>query len=356
MRTERLTDPCHDMYEAALALYRVSFPPHEQRQARSQAAILRDNAYHFDLLYDGDTFVGLMLYWETETFLYVEHFCVLPELRNRHYGQKALMLLAQKGKTIILEIDPPRDEIARRRKGFYERCGFVENPYPHVHPPYRREDHGHELVIMSRPHGISQEMYDAFYRYLRHRVMHNVFDEKTICISSYASPLGTITLAGDGSALTGLWFDGQKYFGSTLPRETVRREDIPVFAETKRWLDIYFSGKEPGFTPELRYDLTPFREAVCDILRTIPYGCTMTYGEIAERLAAQLGKAHMSAQAVGGAVGHNPISLIIPCHRVVGTNGSLTGYAGGIDRKVRLLELERADMSGLFVPEKGTAL
>lgn len=177
-----------------------------------------------------------------------------------------------------------------------------------------------------------------------------------IYADSYASPLGTITLAGDGSALTGLWFDGQKYFGSTLPRETARCEDIPVFAETKRWLDIYFSGREPDFTPELRYDLTPFRKAVCDIMLTIPYGHTMTYGEIAERLAVQLGKVHMSAQAVGGAVGHNPISLIIPCHRVVGTNGSLTGYAGGINRKVRLLELERADMRGLFVPKKGTAL
>ncbi len=177
-----------------------------------------------------------------------------------------------------------------------------------------------------------------------------------IYTDAYASPLGAITLASDGTALTGLWFDGQKYFGSTLPQETVRREDIPVFTETKRWLDTYFSGKEPDFTPSLRYDMTPFRKAVCDIMLTIPYGHTMTYGEIAERLAARQGKAHMSAQAVGGAVGRNPISLIVPCHRVVGTNGSLTGYAGGIGRKVRLLKLEGADMTGLFVPKSGTAL
>lgn len=177
-----------------------------------------------------------------------------------------------------------------------------------------------------------------------------------IYTASYTSPLGTITLAADGAALTGLWFDGQKYFGSTLPRETVRQEDIPVFVETKRWLDVYFSGKEPDFTPQLRYELTPFRKMVCEIMLAIPYGSTMTYGEIAARLAAQQGKAHISAQAVGGAVGHNPISLIIPCHRVVGANGSLTGYAGGIDRKISLLELEKADMSGLFVPKRGMAL
>lgn len=177
-----------------------------------------------------------------------------------------------------------------------------------------------------------------------------------IYTASYTSPLGAITLAGDGAALTGLWFDGQKYFGSTLPREAVRQEDIPVFVETKRWLDVYFSGKEPDFTPQLRYELTPFRKMVCEIMLAIPYGSTMTYGEIAARLAAQQGKAHISAQAVGGAVGHNPISLIIPCHRVVGANGSLTGYAGGIDRKVRLLELEKADMSGLFVPKRGMVL
>ena len=117
-----------------------------------------------------------------------------------------------------------------------------------------------------------------------------------------------------------------------------------------------FPDAEPDFLPPLRYDSTPFRKAVCDIMLTIPYGKTMTYGEIAAMIAKQKGIERMSAQAVGGAVGHNPISLMIPCHRVVGTNGSLTGYGGGMERKVKLLELEQTDMSGFFVPKKGTAL
>lgn len=171
----------------------------------------------------------------------------------------------------------------------------------------------------------------------------------------YASPLGAITLAGDGDALTGLWFDGQRYFGSTLPADA-KEGRSPVFDEARRWLDVYFSGQQPDFIPPLRYGSTPFRRIVCDIMLSIPYGQMMTYGEIARHAAAELGRGSMSAQAVGGAVGHNPISIIIPCHRVTGTNGSLTGYAGGIDRKVRLLELEGTDMSGLFVPAKGTAL
>ncbi len=171
----------------------------------------------------------------------------------------------------------------------------------------------------------------------------------------YNSPLGAITLACDGEHITGLWFNGQRHFGNILPRET-EQKGMPLFRDAKRWLDIYFSGREPDFLPPLRYDSTPFRKAVCDIMLTIPYGKTITYGEIAEIIAKQKGIEKMSAQAVGGAVGHNPISLLIPCHRVVGTNGSLTGYGGGIERKVKLLELEHTDMSGLFVPKKGTAL
>ena len=167
----------------------------------------------------------------------------------------------------------------------------------------------------------------------------------------YASPLGVMTLASDGEALTGLWFNGQKYFGSTLPADYIPQE-VPAFAEVKRWLDIYYSGREPGFTPLMRYDTTPFRKAVCDVMLTIPYGQTMTYRQIAQRIAARMSRPHMSPQAVGGAVGHNPISLLIPCHRVVGTDGSLTGYAGGIDRKQKLLELEKADMQDLYVPGK----
>lgn len=171
----------------------------------------------------------------------------------------------------------------------------------------------------------------------------------------YASPLGMITLAGDGEALTGLWFNGQKYFGSTLTGR-VEAGGSSAFTQAKHWLDLYFSGVRPNFTPPLRYDLTPFRKAVCDIMLTIPYGETMTYGQLARRLAERTAKAHMSPQAVGGAVGHNPISLIIPCHRVVGADGSLTGYAGGVERKCRLLELEGVDMKLLHMPTKGTAL
>ena len=173
--------------------------------------------------------------------------------------------------------------------------------------------------------------------------------------TQYASPLGSITLACDETALIGLWFDGQKYFGNILPEQLAEKEH-PLLQDAKRWLDIYFSGRAPDFTPPLRYDSTPFRKTVCEIMLTIPYGKTMTYGEIAAAIAKRQGLSRMSAQAVGGAVGHNPISLIIPCHRVVGTNGSLTGYAGGIDRKVKLLKLEHADMRGFFTPKKGTAL
>lgn len=171
----------------------------------------------------------------------------------------------------------------------------------------------------------------------------------------YHSPLGGITLASDGNALTGLWFDGQKYFLDTLFQKH-EEKDLPVFEQTDHWLDLYFDGKAPGFTPPLKPKGTAFRKAVWDILLTIPYGQTLTYGEIAGKIAKQRGLVQMSAQAVGGAVGHNPISIIIPCHRVVGTNGSLTGYAGGIERKIQLLTLEKADLSKFFVPSRGTAL
>lgn len=159
------------------------------------------------------------------------------------------------------------------------------------------------------------------------------------CIWHYESPLGGITLGSDGKALTGLWFDGQEHYAVTLPSQAEHRR-LPVFDETCRWLDIYFSGRAPDFTPELALHGTPFRKAVWDILLTIPFGKTMSYGEIAERLAHQRGISRMSAQAVGGAVGHNPVSIIVPCHRVIGADGSLTGYAGGLERKARLLEIE----------------
>ena len=218
----------------------------------------------------------------------------------------------------------------------------------------------------------------------------------------YDSPIGGITLASDGVALIGLWFEGQKHFAAMLGPQHRECNDLPVFAETKRWLDSYFSGQVPDFTPKLAMRATPFRQAIWEILLTIPYGKTVTYGEIARRFVetfhetslqssslhnvslhgatsqdislqgaplqvtssqdalsqgsllqgmsiqgAMLAKKNMSAQAVGGAVGHNPISLIIPCHRVIGANGSLTGYAGGVERKKYLLELERGKTNSL---------
>ena len=164
-------------------------------------------------------------------------------------------------------------------------------------------------------------------------------------VSHYESPLGKMLLSADEAGLTGLWFEGQKYFALHLDPEQEERE-IPVFEKTKQWLELYFSGKEPEFTVPLHFIGTEFQKAVWEILCTIPYGQTMTYGEIAGQMAVRQGVPRMSAQAVGGAVGHN----------LVGTNGSLTGYAGGIEKKLRLLQLEGTDMTSLFVPGKGTAL
>lgn len=158
-------------------------------------------------------------------------------------------------------------------------------------------------------------------------------------IAHYTSPLGGITLASDGQALTGLWFDGQKYFGASLSGERQERE-LPVFDRAAEWLDLYFSGRAPEFTPPLAMRTTPFRRAVWELLLAVPYGQTTTYGRLAAQIAQKRGG--MSAQAVGGAVGHNPISLIIPCHRVLGSDGGLTGYAGGLEKKRRLLALEGA--------------
>ncbi len=174
-------------------------------------------------------------------------------------------------------------------------------------------------------------------------------------ICHYSSPLGGITLASDKTSLTGLWFDGQKYFGSTLSGADEEKK-LPIFDEAIRWLDIYFSGKEPDFTPPLAVSASPFRKTVLDVLRAIPYGTVMTYSEAAKKTALKNGLNRMSAQAIGGAVGHNPISIIIPCHRVVGVSGSLTGYAGGIEKKYSLLKLEGVDMERLFIPKNGTAL
>ena len=158
-------------------------------------------------------------------------------------------------------------------------------------------------------------------------------------IYRYDSPIGSMTMASNGKFLTGLWFDGQKNFAQTLSKPYEKKR-LPVFENTIRWLDTYFGGEIPDFMPELFLSTTPFRKDVCDILLTIPYGQTMTYGDIAKVLSKKTGVEKMSPQAVGGAVEHNPVSIIIPCHRVVGADGSMTGYAGGIDRKKFLLEFE----------------
>ncbi len=171
----------------------------------------------------------------------------------------------------------------------------------------------------------------------------------------YASPLGDITMASNGENLTGLWFNGQKYFADTLAAENSEKE-LPIFEQTANWLDAYFRGEIPDFMPALHMDGSPFRQMVWEILMKIPYGKVVTYRDIARMIVEKTGQKTMSAQAVGGAVGHNPVSIIVPCHRVVGTSGSLTGYAGGINKKIALLSLEKVDMVPLFIPKKGTAI
>lgn len=164
---------------------------------------------------------------------------------------------------------------------------------------------------------------------------------------------GKILLASKDNKLIGLWIDGQKYFLGNLKEETQEKEDEIIFVKIKKWLDRYFNGEKPKI-PEL--NLAPmgsdFAKNVWKILCEIPYGEVTTYGEIAKKIAKIMNKDKMSAQAIGGAVGHNPISIIIPCHRVVGSNGSLTGYAGGIDKKIRLLEHEKVDIGNLYIPTK----
>ena len=176
-------------------------------------------------------------------------------------------------------------------------------------------------------------------------------------ITGYQSPIGALTLASDGAHLVGLWIEGQKYFASTISGMVEKQADLPVLTLTKTWLDCYFAGERPTLSA---IPLAPagsvFRQAVWKILCEIPYGTVTTYGAIAKLIAEMQGKAHFSGQAVGSAVGHNPISIIIPCHRVIGANGSLTGYAGGLSTKIKLLELEGVDLSRLFVPRKKSTI
>lgn len=192
---------------------------------------------------------------------------------------------------------------------------------------------------------------DLVVRFDNGELLESGYTERRKCfmysICHYNSPLGGITLASDEEGLTGLWFDGQKYFGSGILKddpmpEKAETKKPPVLEQTVKWLDLYFSGQKPDFTPPLHLIGSEFRLAVWKILLEIPYGQTTTYNELAGRIAEQRGIKSMSAQAVGGAVGHNPISIIVPCHRVLGTDGSLTGYAGGIDKKISLLTLEKA--------------
>ena len=176
--------------------------------------------------------------------------------------------------------------------------------------------------------------------------------------TTYKSPIGMITIAcDDKERIVGLWMEGQKYFGGNIAGKLEEKPSKQVFQEAKRWLERYFAGEKPAVS---ELPLAPiggdFRQMVWKILREIPYGEVITYGDIAKQIAVLRKKERMSSQAVGGAVGHNPISIIIPCHRVVGANGSLTGFAGGVEKKIALLELEGADMARLFVPKQGTAL
>ena len=163
-----------------------------------------------------------------------------------------------------------------------------------------------------------------------------------IYMGRYDSPLGPITLAGEDGALTGLWFDGQKYFGAGLPAGTPEGEP-PVFRQVRAWLDRYFRGEDPGPAPPLAPAGTAFQRTVWEVLREIPYGRTATYGQVAQAAGRGLGR-NTSPRAAGSAVGRNPISLLIPCHRVMGAGGSLTGYAGGLERKEALLKLEGAEI------------
>ena len=173
----------------------------------------------------------------------------------------------------------------------------------------------------------------------------------------YKSPVGKILIASKDNKLIGVWIEGQKYYLEKIKEEKQEKKDELILLKTKKWLDRYFNNEKPKIS-ELELDPigSTFAKNVWNLLCEIPYGKTTTYGEIAKKVAKIMDKEKMSAQAVGGAVGHNPISIIIPCHRVVGTNGSLTGYAGGIEKKIKLLEHEKVDMKYLYIPKKGTAL
>ena len=174
MYFERLNTSDNKKFDDALELYKISFPPHEQRELHSQTEILKDSDYHFNLIYNDDRFVGIILCWETEKFIYVEHFCILPSMRNHSYGTKALELLKHEKKVVILEIDMPVDGVSVKRKAFYERNEFTANNFEHIHPPYHAGNNGHGLMVMSYPRKLGAEEYNDFFDYLKNRVMGDV--------------------------------------------------------------------------------------------------------------------------------------------------------------------------------------
>ena len=175
--------------------------------------------------------------------------------------------------------------------------------------------------------------------------------------TTYPSPVGLLTLASDGSSLIGVWIENQKYHGNSIYDHLTPSNDLVIFQQTKQWLTSYFAGEKPSIHElKLKFLGSDFQKMVWEILCDIPYNEVTTYGDIAKKVAKKRGLLSMSGQAVGGAVGHNPISIIVPCHRVVGSNGSLTGYAGGLPVKIKLLNLEGLNTDSFFVPTKGTAL
>lgn len=167
----RCRDAGNPLMDAAMALYRRSFPAHELRLWPDQQAVMNDPLYHFDLCLLDGVLAGLILYWDFGAYIYVEHFCVEPTMRGHGLGTLILAELAKKGKPIILEIDPLTDDVAVRRKGFYERCGYIANGFAHVHPPYQAANHGHALIVMSHPRALSQAEFDTFTVDLREKVM-----------------------------------------------------------------------------------------------------------------------------------------------------------------------------------------
>ena len=175
--------------------------------------------------------------------------------------------------------------------------------------------------------------------------------ENIMYTSTYDSAIGSLLLAADDIGLVGLWLNSDRFYANLLANREYIAKETPILQEAKRWLDVYFSGREPKIELPIHLIGTPFRQEVWQLLLQIPYGQVATYGDLAKKMAEKRGVAYMSAQAIGGAVGHNEISIIIPCHRVIGANGNLTGYAGGIDKKLKLLELEGVDTKKLFLPK-----